>query len=510
MSYTVMSDEILKEFDSKIYFAVTKIRNDRKRAEINTIHKEVTKIPIFNDITKDRLQDRIDILVKNGTLLNKPNRDKASLRINRDKINDPSINISTLSTHSPPAASPTTSRLSIQTQTQGRQNPLSQATPQFNSISPTHKKLPYSLLESPPSNISIDTPATRDRVARYCNNSNDIFQSEVIFETLKLTKLKNDLLDDLRVEIKDIIKKELECISTFSTTNYINEIESLKKELDMKERMITQLLNTVKEISTVNITQSAKPRPVFTCENETKANNITDMKTNQSERERSINVTPNDNIVANSQALKISLSEQLKNVKRQKKEEFYQFKSKQPIDNNMKESNSKLKHQGLYPNGTTVIVGDSIINGVIEERINKKDRPVKVRNFPGATVADMEHYLIPIIQKKPNNIILHVGTNDAKNLPSRTVLDNLLKLKALVKDSLPTCKVFISTPTLRTDDGKAQITVSQLTKHLLQLKIDTVNNNNINIRHLGSKGLHLNQSGSKRLSKNFLNAIEKF
>ena len=227
-------------------------------------------------------------------------------------------------------------------------------------------------------------------------------------------------------------------------------------------------------------------------------------------KERSINVTANDNIVTNSQALKISLSEQLKNAKRQKKEEFYQFKSKQPIDNNMNESSSKLKHQGLYPSGTTVIVGDSIINGVIEERINKKDRSVKVRNFPGATVADMERNLIPIIQKKPSNIILHVGTNDAKNLPSRTVLDNLLKLKTLVKDSFPTCKVFISTPTLRTDDGKAQITVSQLTKHLLQLKIDTVSNNDINIRHLGSKGLHLNQSGSKLLSKNFLNAIEKF
>ena len=158
----------------------------------------------------------------------------------------------------------------------------------------------------------------------------------------------------------------------------------------------------MKEISTVNITQSAKPGPVFTCENETKANNITDMKINQSEIGRSINVTPNDNIVANSQALEIFLSEQLKNVKCQKKEEFYQFKSKQPIDNNMNESSSKLKHQGLYPNGKTVIVGDSIINGVIEERINKKDSPVKVHNFPGATVVDMEHYLIPIIQKKPS------------------------------------------------------------------------------------------------------------
>ena len=216
------------------------------------------------------------------------NRDKDSLRINRDKINDPGINISTVSTQSPPATSHKTSRLSIQTQTQGMQNSLSQATPQFNSISPTHKKLSSSLIESSPSNISINTPTTRDRITRYSNNSNDIFQSEVIFGKLKVTILKNDLLDDLRAEIKDIIKKELESLhsnSTCSTTNYINEIESLKRELDVKERMITQLLNTVKEISTVNITQSAKPRPIFTCEKETKTNNISDMKTNQNERE---------------------------------------------------------------------------------------------------------------------------------------------------------------------------------------------------------------------------------
>ena len=74
----------------------------------------------------------------------------------------------------------------------------------------------------------------------------------------------------------------------------------------------------------------------------------------------------------------------------------------------MNASLSKLKHHGLYPSGITAIVGDSMINSVIEERINKKDRAVTVRNFPGATVADMQHYLIPIIEKKPSNIILHV------------------------------------------------------------------------------------------------------
>ena len=194
----------------------------------------------MKDITKNGLQDRVEKLLKNETLLNKSNRGKDSLHLNKYKINDPSMNIPSLSTHSPPAASPMTYRLSIPTQTQGMQIPLLLATPQFNpnSNSPLHKKLPSSLVESSPSNISLDSPTTCDRVTSYFNNSNYIFQSEVIFEKRKLRKLKNDLLDDLRVEVKDIIKKELESLhtySTYSTTNYITEIKSLKRGIDIKE-----------------------------------------------------------------------------------------------------------------------------------------------------------------------------------------------------------------------------------------------------------------------------------
>ena len=135
---------------------------------------------------------------------------------------------------------------------------MSLATQQYNPNSPLHKELPSSLAESSPSNISIDTPTTRDGVTIYSKNSNDIFQSEVIFEKLKVKKLKKDLLDDIKIEMKDIIKKELESLHTnltYSKRNYITEIESLEREYDIKERMIMQLLNTVREISTVNITE---------------------------------------------------------------------------------------------------------------------------------------------------------------------------------------------------------------------------------------------------------------
>ena len=57
------------------------------------------------------------------------------------------------------------------------------------------------------SNIFIDTPTTRDPDTSYSNNSNNVFSSELIFEKHKVTKLKNDLLDDLKIEIKDIIKR---------------------------------------------------------------------------------------------------------------------------------------------------------------------------------------------------------------------------------------------------------------------------------------------------------------
>ena len=43
--------------------------------------------------------------------------------------------------------------------------------------------------------------------------------------------------------------------------------------------------------------------------------------------------------------------------------------TEQPINTNMNEWISKLKHRDLHPRGTTVIVGDSIVNNVIEERI---------------------------------------------------------------------------------------------------------------------------------------------
>ena len=73
----------------------------------------------------------------------------------------------------------------------------------------------------------------------------------------------------------------------------------------------------------------------------------------------------------------------------------------------------------------------------MEEKLCGQRRLVKVRLFPGSTVDDLSHYIIPIIRKKPTNMIIHTGTKDTPSSTSREIQGNLLKLKALVNKKLP-------------------------------------------------------------------------
>ena len=153
-------------------------------------------------------------------------------------------------------------------------------------------------------------------------------------------------------------------------------------------------------------------------------------------------------------------------------------------------------------------MGDSILNGPIEENLSKQPN-VRIRKFPQATVDDLYH-VHPILHKKPKHIIFHIGTNDATHSTSREILVKLLKLKTLIKETLPETEVTFSTPTIRSDNGKAALTVRNLYDHLLDLNMDILDNRNITSKHLGRKGLHLNKAGSTRLPKNIIHKLRKF
>ena len=125
-------------------------------------------------------------------------------------------------------------------------------------------------------------------------------------------------------------------------------------------------------------------------------------------------------------------------------------------------SPKEIKH--TWPADTCVIAGDSIITGIDEKRLSK-NRLVKVHDFRGATLADINHYIISILKKKPDVIILHAGTNDSVSRTSCEILDDLLQLKSAITKTLPNCQVFFSQPTLPVDNGKAALTLHRLNEH---------------------------------------------
>ena len=113
-----------------------------------------------------------------------------------------------------------------------------------------------------------------------------------------------------------------------------------------------------------------------------------------------------------------SIDEQLNEFKRKKKEEYYKYK--QSVCSDAGEKDKSVKND-QWPIGTTVIVGDSILNGIVEEKLCGKGRLVRVDV--------LGHHIIPIIRKKPTNIIIDIGTNYAPSSTSREIQDYLLKLK---------------------------------------------------------------------------------
>ena len=81
-------------------------------------------------------------------------------------------------------------------------------------------------------------------------------------------------------------------------------------------------------------------------------------------------------------------------------------------------------------------------------------------------------------------------------------------LKSYAESLVPGIKVTISCPTIRKDDNAAKVKVIHLRTLLRTAGIDIVLNGNVGVDLLGLKGLHLNQHGTRRLAKNFIEYLQ--
>ena len=103
-----------------------------------------------------------------------------------------------------------------------------------------------------------------------------------------------------------------------------------------------------------------------------------------------------------------------------------------------------------------------MIAGLGETKLSR-NKKVKV---PGAKMKNFCYYLAPSRKKKPDNIILHFGTNDTPYKSQDEIYKELKGIQDFINKRHPFCKV--SAPILRLDNKNVN---SILKKYVDKLKV---------------------------------------
>ena len=161
-----------------------------------------------------------------------------------------------------------------------------------------------------------------------------------------------------------------------------------------------------------------------------------------------------------------------------------------------------------WPEGTTLITGSSILLGIQEGKL--RNYKAKVRAFSGATVDDMHDYLKPLLRKKPDNIILHIGTNDSLNKSAKDIMEEIINLVEFIESELPTVNLCISCPVMRIDNMRANKVLRDLSFLITSsFRSNIIIHDKFNGTCLGHKGLHLNAKGSTLLVTNYISHMPR-
>ena len=114
---------------------------------------------------------------------------------------------------------------------------------------------------------------------------------------------------------------------------------------------------------------------------------------------------------------------------------------------------------------------------------------------------------MPLLEKMPDYVILHVDTNDAIDYEASDIVEKKLQVKKFIKLRVPNCKVIISRPIKRHDNDNASRVIEEVISQFQKPTADMIGNENIKKKQLGERGLHLNGFGLNKFAQNLIAGI---
>ena len=143
-------------------------------------------------------------------------------------------------------------------------------------------------------------------------------------------------------------------------------------------------------------------------------------------------------------------------------------------------------------------------------KMSRSTRKVVVKHFSGAKTKEMKSYVIPTVEQKPDNIILHTETNDLKTIDTpEEITMGIINLAMTSKTD--TNSVFISGIVPRSDKLNEKTSkINGILRQYNMTNICFIDNKHISPRfHCNRSGLHLNYYKRRKLQENFLYELAK-
>ena len=142
----------------------------------------------------------------------------------------------------------------------------------------------------------------------------------------------------------------------------------------------------------------------------------------------------------------------------------------------------------------------------------KRKHKVTAKAFGGSTIKNMEHYSKPPLEKNPELVILHIGTNDIKSDKSPSeIASNIHKLTKEMEQGKR--KVAISALIPRNDSEdltkKSNMVNIELRKLCEGNGTDLIKHTALTTRHLNGSNLHLNRFGTTIFARDFIQYIRE-
>ena len=134
-----------------------------------------------------------------------------------------------------------------------------------------------------------------------------------------------------------------------------------------------------------------------------------------------------------------------------------------------------------------------------------RSKSAKIHSFPGAMTEDKVSYLTPLINKRPDYILSHIGTNNLARDSPQEIAENILVLTQMITDKAIGCS---ASEIIRRNDYLSLVgqEVNFILKNMLPAQMKLACNDSIGTH---GSGLQLNGRGTCALAHNFIQFFKK-